>query len=160
MVWSEDQGNTQRRLCTRRLWEVRGHVTGEIKARQWWGGQGAQQPAFVAQAEQETGPVVDRPGRLSHTLRLLCSEHGWGLGEQAESGSGPRGHRVTRTRSMSKSTECQEVVLVTLASGCWGGNSGRQGQPHRKEGRGKRGCLLVPILHFKGLWLSSQTHGR
>lgn len=133
---SEGQGNTQRRLFrSRRLWELGIHVTGETKARQWWGGVGWQQAAFVAQAEQETGPIVDRQGRLSHTLWLLCSEHRLGQQGQAESGSGPSGDRVTRTRNMSKSTECQEVALVTLASGCWGGNSGRQSQP---QGGGKR----------------------
>lgn len=109
VVWSEHQGNTQRRLRSRRLWEVGSHVTGEIKARQCvCVGGGRQQAAFVAQAEQETGPIEDRQGRLSHTLWLLwllCSEHGRGPQGQAESGSGPSGDRVTRTRNMSKSTE-------------------------------------------------------
>lgn len=34
-----------------------------------------------------------------------------------ESGSEPSGHGVTRTRSMSKVTGCQEAVLVTPGSG-------------------------------------------
>lgn len=102
---------------------------------------------------------MDRQGRLSHTLQVLCSEHRRGQQGQEESGSGPRGHRATRTRSMSKSTECQEAALVTLASGCWGGNSGMQGQPHRKEARGKGGAHSFQYCTSRAPG-SSWTHGR